>query len=148
MKHIQKENSTLSYNFKIFINIMRLVDYTGMKNFISRHSKKYKRSKSSQTHQKAKALNWQLQMSCKTSHIINIKVCPENQKNLNIPQTIEIQVWTHYAYRKSKGMRLRHPRKDRSSTSSLAWQRRKLLGSHCECCEKQAFEFVIISISS
>jgi hypothetical protein len=33
-----------------------------------------------------------------------------------------------------------------NSTSSQARQRRKLLGGHCECFEKQAFGFIIINI--
>ncbi|KAG5155801.1 hypothetical protein JHK82_013770 [Glycine max] len=44
----------------------------------------------------------------------------------------------------SKLQNLRHPRKDNNSTSSQAWRRRKLLGGHCECLEKQAFVIVII----
>ncbi|KAL2321530.1 hypothetical protein Fmac_025909 [Flemingia macrophylla] len=41
---------------------------------------------------------------------------------------------------------LRHPRKDNNSISSQAWRRRKLLGGHCECLEKQAFGFIIIEL--
>ena len=51
-----------------------------------------------------------------------------------------------YAYSLGKEKGLRHPRKDNSSTSSLAWRRRKLSGGHCECFEKQAFGFIIIDI--
>ncbi|KAG5014702.1 hypothetical protein JHK82_020384 [Glycine max] len=40
-----------------------------------------------------------------------------------------------------------HPRKDNSSISSLAWRRRKLLGGHCECLEKQALGFIIIGVN-
>jgi len=29
---------------------------------------------------------------------------------------------------------------------SQAWRRRKHLGGHCECFEKQAFEFIIIDL--
>ncbi|KAJ6924083.1 hypothetical protein NC652_017400 [Populus alba x Populus x berolinensis] len=42
--------------------------------------------------------------------------------------------------------RKRHPRKDKSSIRSQAWRRRKHLGGHCECFEKQAFEFIIIDL--
>uniref|UniRef100_M1BQS3 Uncharacterized protein n=1 Tax=Solanum tuberosum TaxID=4113 RepID=M1BQS3_SOLTU len=38
---------------------------------------------------------------------------------------------------------LRHPRKDRSSICSQAWRRRKHLGGHCECFEKQALGSII-----
>ncbi|KAJ8754794.1 hypothetical protein K2173_012183 [Erythroxylum novogranatense] len=44
-----------------------------------------------------------------------------------------------------EGTSLFQTSKDKSSTSSQAWRRRKLLGGHCECFEKQAFGFVIIN---
>ncbi|KAK2385436.1 hypothetical protein QL285_072675 [Trifolium repens] len=68
-------------------------------------------------------------------HILNTKG-PTRLYNLKpIAESSNVRVKQH-----RQTNNLRHPRKDRTALALKPWQRRKLLGGHCECFEKQALD--------